>query len=119
MKAYSYDLRLRVLRAVNQGRPRAEIVTMFAISLATLKRYLKLKRETGDIKPKAIPGRHAKKGAALLAGLQPQLDAYPDATLEEHCQIWETTLPDLGNDPRSACQFCDDEPRLSTPELDA
>lgn len=91
MKAYSYDLRLRVLRAVDQGRPRAEIVTMFALSLATLKRYLKRERETGDVRVKPIPGRPAKKGAALLARLQPQLDTSPDATLEEHCQIWETT----------------------------
>ena len=53
MKAYSYDLRLRVLRAVEQGRPRAEIVAMFAISLATLKRYLKRKRETGDVRSNA------------------------------------------------------------------
>jgi len=64
---------------------------MFAISLATLKRYLKRQRETGDVRAKSIPGRPAKKGAALQAGLQPQLDAYPDATLAEHCQIWETT----------------------------
>ena len=80
-----------MLRAVDQGRPRAAIVTMFALSSATLKRYLKLRRETGDVKPKAIPGRPAKKGAALLAELQPQLDAYPDATLAEHYQHWETT----------------------------
>jgi transposase len=91
MKAYSYDLRQRVLRAVDQGQPRAEIVSMFAISLATLKRYLKRQRETGDVRAKSIPGRAAKKGAALQGGLQPQLDAYPDATLAEHCQIWETT----------------------------
>ena len=64
MKAYSYDLRLRVLRAVDQGRSRAEIVAMFAVSLATLKRYLKRQRETGDVRTKPIPGRPAKKGAA-------------------------------------------------------
>jgi transposase len=61
------------------------------VSRATIKRYLKLRRETGDVKPKAIPGRPAKKGAALQAGLQPQLNAYPDATLEEHCQLWEAS----------------------------
>ncbi|GHO58522.1 IS630 family transposase [Ktedonobacter robiniae] len=66
-------------------------MTIFALSLATLKRYLKLRRETGDVKPQAIPGRPTKKGTALLAGLQPQLDAHPDVTLKEHCQIWETT----------------------------
>ena len=91
MRAYSYDLRLRILRAVDQGKPRAEIIKMFEVSRATIKRYLKLRRETGDVKPKANPGRPAKKGAALLTGLQPQLDAYPDATLAEHCQLWETT----------------------------
>jgi transposase len=90
MKAYSYDLRLRVLRAVDQGRSRAEIVAMFAVSLATLKRYLKRQRETGDVRTKPIPGRPAKKGAALQTGLLSQLDTYPDATLAEHCQMWET-----------------------------
>jgi len=64
---------------------------MFAISLATLKRYLKRQRETGDVRAKPIPGRPAKKGADLQARLPSQLDAYPDATLAEHCQIWETT----------------------------
>jgi transposase len=66
-------------------------VKLFAVSRATIKRYLKLRRETGEVKAKTIPGRPSKKGAALLAELQPQLDACPDATLEEHCQIWETT----------------------------
>ncbi len=91
MKAYSYDLRLRVLRAVDQRRSRAEIVAMFAISLATLKRYLKRQQEAGDVQAKPIPGRPVKKGAALQAGLLSQLDAYPDATLAEHCQMGETT----------------------------
>ncbi len=80
-----------MLRAVYQGRPRAEIVSTFAISLATLKRYLKRQREIGDVRAKPIPGRPAKKGAALQAGLLSQLDTHPDATLTEHCQIWETT----------------------------
>jgi transposase len=91
MRAYSYDLRPRILYAVDQGKPRAEIVKTFDVSRATIKRYLKLRRETGDVKPKAIPGRPAKKGTALRAGLQSQLDAHPDATLAEHCQIWETS----------------------------
>ena len=89
MKAYSYDLRRRVLRAVDQERPRAEIVSTFAISLATLKRYLKRQRETGDVRAKSIPGRPAKKGSALQAGLKEQLEAHSDATLEQHCALGE------------------------------
>lgn len=91
MKAYSVDLRERVLRAVDQGHLRAEIVEMFAISLATLKRYLKQYREQGHVKPKAIPGRTPKKQAKLQAGLEPQLRAHDDATLEQHCALWEQT----------------------------
>ena len=41
MKAYSQDLRERVLRAVDLGHSRAEIVQLFGVSLATIKRYLK------------------------------------------------------------------------------
>jgi transposase len=39
MKAYAQDLREHVLRAVDDGYLRAEIVHMFGISLSTLKRY--------------------------------------------------------------------------------
>src|SRR3954468_18232101 len=91
MRAYSYDLRQRILRAVDQGKPRAEIVQTFAVSRSTIKRYLKLRRETGDVKPKTIPGRSSKKGAVLDAGLLLQLEAHPDATLAEHGQFWEAT----------------------------
>jgi transposase len=38
MKAYAQDLREHVLRAVDDGYPRAEVVQMFGISLSTLKR---------------------------------------------------------------------------------
>jgi transposase len=91
MQAYSQDLRHRIVRAVDQGMPRAEITKTFAVSPSTIKRYLRLRRETGDVKPKAIPGRPSKKGAALHAGLLLQLETHPDATLVEHCQFWEAT----------------------------
>src|SRR5260221_14712246 len=90
MKAYSLDLRERVLRAVDQGESRSEIVRMLGVSLATIKRYVKQRRETGEVRPKAIPGRTARKGAALQAGLVAQLEAHPDVSLETHCQLWES-----------------------------
>lgn len=89
MKAYSVDLREKVLRAVDQGYPRSEIIKLLGVSRATIKRYLKQRRETGNITVRPIPGRPSKKFAPLQAGLVAQLQAYPDATLETHCQIWE------------------------------
>src|SRR5437016_4156684 len=89
MKAYSQDLRQRVLRAVDAGQRQAEIAKTFAVSVATIKRYVKQRRETGHVQPKAIPGRPAKKGAVLQAHLRAQLEAHPDATREEHCQLFQ------------------------------
>ena len=91
MKAYSQDLREHVLRAVDDGYLRAEVVQMFGISLSTLKRYVKQRREEGHVRPKTIPGRPPKKRALVEAGVLPQLQAYNDATLEHHCDLWEQT----------------------------
>lgn len=89
MKPYSQDLRERVVKAVDEGHSRSEVVKLFGVSEATIKRYLKLRRETGNLAPKPIPGYPPRKIGALQKGLQPQLEAHPDATLEEHCRLWE------------------------------
>ena len=70
MKAYSVDVREKVLRAVDRGYPREEIVKLLGVSRATIKRYLKQRRETGSVAPKAIPGRTRKQvgTAASRAG---------------------------------------------------
>ena len=89
MKAYSQDLRLRVVDAVDRGAPKDVVAEVFSVSVPTINRYLRLRQETGDLKPKPIPGRVSRKGAALERGLLLQLEAYPDATLEEHCAMWQ------------------------------
>ena len=87
MKAYSQDLRQRVLRAIDAGLKQAEVAKTFAVSTSTIKRYLNQRRESGHVLPKAIPGRPAVKGAVLQAHLRAQLEAHPDATREEHCRL--------------------------------
>jgi transposase len=91
MKAYSVDLREKVLRAVDQGYPREEIIKLLGVSRATIKRYLKQRRETGSIAPKAIPGRAPKKLGLLQAELAAQLQAHDDLRLEDQCRLWEQT----------------------------
>lgn len=91
MKPYSTDLRLRVLDAIDRGTSRRQVVEQLEVSLSTIKRDLKQRRETGQLTPKPIPGRPAKKGVALDAELTAQLAAHDDATLEQHCQRWEVS----------------------------
>jgi transposase len=91
MKPYSKDLRLKVLEAVDRGMPRMEVAEVFGVSMPTIKRWLKRRRETGEIAAKPNPGPPARKGAALEEALPSQLRANPDFTLEEHQQLFEET----------------------------
>ena len=89
MKAYSMDLRQRIVAAVDAGTPRAEVARTFRVSLATLKRYLKQRRETGTLAPRTSPGRPAEIPPVQHAALRAQLAAHPDATLAQHCRRWQ------------------------------
>jgi transposase len=89
MKAYSKDLRLKALDAVDRGMPRKEVARTFGISLPSIKRWLKRRRETGDVAPSPIPGPPAKKGAVLAGWLPIRLENAPDPTLAEHCETLE------------------------------
>src|SRR5438067_2623981 len=89
MRAYSQDLRQQVLHAVDDGKSRAEIMDLFQVSRATIKRYVKQRRETGTVLPRPIPGRPSKKGVALQMGVQALLEAHPEASQQEYCQWWE------------------------------
>ena len=84
MKAYSKDLRLKVLDAVDRGMNRREVVGVFGVSLPSIKRWLKMRRESGDIEARPIPGPPAVKRAMLSEWLPSQLQSNPDLTLEEH-----------------------------------
>jgi transposase len=89
MKAYSVDLRERVLAALDRGMPRSEVVSTFQVSLATLKRWHTARRATGDFTPQRpsggfeptiTPDQHQQ--------LRAQVAAFPDATLAEHAAHW-------------------------------
>jgi transposase len=89
MNAYSRDLRLRVLAAVDRGIPRKEVIELFGVSRSTIKRWPKRRRQTGDVNIHEIPGRPSVKGAALRGWLPGHLRANPDLTLKEHCEAFE------------------------------
>ena len=88
MKAYSEDLRERVVRAVAIGTPRDEVAATFVVSAPTITRWLRLKRETGSLARRPVPGPAAVKTAALVAALPERLVEHADATLDEQCAWW-------------------------------
>jgi transposase len=90
MKAYSHDLRQRIVTAVQSGLSRAEVARRFSVNERTVRRYLMRQATTGSLAPIAYrrgpaPAIPPEQGPALRA----QLRAHPDATLEEHCALWK------------------------------
>jgi transposase len=94
MNAYSKDLRLKVLSAIDRGIPRKEVQDLFGVSRSTIKRWLNRRRQTGDVNIHKIPGRPSVKGKALRQWLPSQLKTSPDLTLREHCEAFfdESTM---------------------------
>jgi transposase len=79
MNAYSADLRERLVADIASGT--------FQISAATLGRYLKHHRETGDLTPRRhTGGRQPHTTPEQHATLQELIAAARDATLAETCQ---------------------------------
>lgn len=87
MKAYSVDLRRRVLDGLDAGMTQREAADIFSISLATVGRLVRQWRATGSIEPQPLLGRRPRLGEAQGELLGAQLHARPDATLEEHCEL--------------------------------
>jgi transposase len=88
MKAYSEDLRERVIAAVERGDPREAVAARFEVSVPTIERWVRLKRETGGLARRPVPGSVAVKTVGLEAALPERLVESADATLDEHCSWW-------------------------------
>jgi transposase len=85
MKAYSMDLRQRVVAACDEGgATREAIAARFSVSVRWVRDLLKRRRETGSIAPKPRGGgRPPAFDAAASARLRETVRGDNDATLQE------------------------------------
>ena len=91
MKAYSLDLRQRIVAAVlDRGLHPRVVAERFGVGLTTVKRYIQL-AEADALSPKARPGRSRTRRIRPEHhdALWTQLAAHRDATLAEHCRLWQ------------------------------
>jgi transposase len=89
-KAYSDDLRSRIVHAVEQeGLSQPVVAARFAVSLVSVKRYLHQWRTTGDLTPRPHPGRHRAIAPEEHDCLIALFAADPDARLTDYCARWE------------------------------
>ena len=84
MRAYSSDLRDRVLADCDAGTPTAEVAAKYRVSASWVRRLKQRRRETGSTAPK--PQRHGPKPAWAehAERIAQAVRERPDDTLEEH-----------------------------------
>jgi len=85
MKAYSLDLRQRILAAVDARQStRPELAKLFSVSASWIRRLVQRRRETGSIEPMVHHGGPKPKlNEDHLNRLSELVREKPDATLEE------------------------------------
>jgi transposase len=84
VRAYSSDLRERVLADCDAGMATADVATKYRVSASWVRRLKQRRRETGSTAPKAQ--RHGPKPgwAEHAEQIARAVRDRPDATLEEH-----------------------------------
>jgi transposase len=82
-KAYSQDLRGRVLAAADDGLPVGRIATLLRVSVSYVSKVLSRRRRTGQTTALPQRGHLLPKLAALHDAIRTQVAARPDATLAE------------------------------------
>jgi transposase len=89
MKAYSLDLRTRIVQAVEDGMTKSKVARTFSISLATVKNDVRQHEATGSLAARPIPGRPRAIPPEQEAALVAHLRARPDTTLAELREDWK------------------------------
>ena len=82
-KPYSNDLRARVVEAIDEGATREEAAERHEVSLSSVGRFLRLKREKGSVSPAQFGGYKPYALAAHEDLVRRVLAQQPDITLAE------------------------------------
>lgn len=91
MKAYSEDLRQKVVHAVHQrGISKSEAARLFGISLSSVKRYTKLADRGESLTPRKGGGRPPIADQTTKRLLEEDIRTRPAATVKERLRFLES-----------------------------
>src|SRR5687768_13086889 len=90
MRAYSEDLRKKIVAAIEQrGMSKAEAARTFDVSLSSVKRYARTVRQGESLTPKKSPGRTRKVDEKAQVLLKEDVKERPAATISQRRRFLE------------------------------
>jgi transposase len=93
MKAYSEDLRRKIVAAIERGMSKAQAARLFDVSLSSVKRYSRTAREGKSLEPRKSPGRPPKADEKARALLEKDVEERPSATVDKRRPFLEHITP--------------------------
>jgi transposase len=88
MKAYSVDLRKKIVESVRRrGVSISETARRFGVNRSTVGRYLKQLDEKGSLTPKKAPGSPPKLDQSSMRLLEEDIKAHPWATHKQRSEF--------------------------------
>lgn len=92
-KAYSYDLRQKVIKAIElDGWKKSEVAELFQISRNTINLWLKRKQETGDYQALSNRPNCIKAKITDWQAFQEFAQRHGDKTQAQMAQLWDETI---------------------------
>lgn len=92
MKAYSVDLREKIVAAVGHGMSKAQAARTFGVGATSVKRYVKLSEEGKPLTPGKAPGSKGKLDGSGVKLLKEDLHTRPDVTYEKRADLLHELL---------------------------
>jgi len=89
MKAYSEDLRKKIVEAVQRGMKKSEAAYLFGVSLSAVKRYARIVCEGKSLAPRKAPGSRPKMDERTRKLLEVDLKKRPAVKLAQRCEYLE------------------------------
>jgi len=89
MKAYSKDLRQKILDALGRGMSKAQAARTFGVGISTVKRYATKAQRGEPLEPAKAPGKRPKMDERVSKLLEEDLKERPFVTLRERCDYVE------------------------------
>jgi transposase len=89
MKAYSSDLRERVIQAWQEGKTQAWIAVTYRISTGTIKRYIGRYKASGSVAATVQRRQEPRISQADEPALRALVKREPQAKLERYCAVWQ------------------------------
>jgi transposase len=98
MRAYSEDLRKKIVATIEHGMSKAQAARLFGVSPSSVKRYSRMAREGGSLEPRKSPGRPRKADEKARVPLEKEVEERPSATIGQRRRflerITDTTFSD-------------------------